>query len=185
MPPEPNQTKDPQAGSKARPSVKRLVLVALLTCAGVLAVAHLIWPHFDSARPMKPRRNDAGNLLMIGLALRMYGGDNDYWFPPDLGQLCDQQYMGPGLDWISPKSDTPTPKSGDDIRAGLCDYVYFGSGHSEDTCWTETPIACTRPGILLGGATNVLYGDGHVKYFARIPETVQHLLNELQTDKKP
>ncbi len=109
---------------------------------------------------------DRSIIRKIGLALLMYAGEYDGFFPNDLGILLDHGYLGQGKSFVSPNFSTKIPNNGDEINQGKCDYIYLGSGLKDDNDNpTDVPLAFTKPGIIDKGWINVLFIDGHSKKF--------------------
>jgi prepilin-type processing-associated H-X9-DG protein len=125
---------------------------------------------FTVPRPIpkeKARRiNCSGNLRQIGLALLMYSGENDRYFPNqypnganNLSVLNDKGYLADGMVYGCPSHRNPSMVSSNS------DYIYVGSGLRDDDANPQTsPLAYDRSGNHPANAwINVLFVDGHVQ----------------------
>lgn len=100
------------------------------------------------------------NLRMIGLAVKMYAGDNDGVFPDRLVQLRRYVCHSPGL-FTCPKSgNKPGPFATVDEWT---DYVYIPgltASSAENAVLAYCPAKHHE-----GEGGNVLFADGHVEWF--------------------
>ncbi len=142
--------------------------VALLVVLMILVPVFLPCGHHHG----KSRRiNCAGNLKQVGLAMRMYSGDNDEVFPPDLYTLVEGDYLTAVKVYQCPsvhyeRSRREQRRRTEDITRATfkTDYVYF-TGLRESADDTTVPLACDRA-TNHNKYGNVLFADGHVKGFA-------------------
>lgn len=167
---------------KRRISFPEVVVIGfILSLFAAIGLSALQQRHHGCRRP--PCLN---NLYQIGLAIRLYAGDNDKWFPCDratttLGSfalLTNNYLMGNKL-WICPQDIgvQPAAPTSSWTKTNLS-YAYGGFGLSE-TVQPDTPIACDRvsggnfncPNPWIGNrwthksdGGNVLYADGHVAF---------------------
>lgn len=138
----------------------RRVLVALAFVV-ITLLGFGIWRLPEFAR----QANDRGNLKSIGLALRMYSGENEGWFPDNLAGICEQQFLTALSCYVVPGSGTPAPQSAQELRNGQTDYVYFGGRNGLESEYTAPANAITvhtKPGIY-ANYVSVLFVDGRVE----------------------
>ena len=138
-----------------------IVVAAVLIAAGYLFST---WHHHGQSAV---RINCAGNLKMIGLALRMYASDNDGFLPRDLYSLVAKGYAEAPKLYFCPEVKHDSPKEFPTRVSFKTDYHY---------AWTpgvrwDGPDAATRIVALDCAGNhknygNVLFADGHVKGFA-------------------
>lgn len=170
---------------------KGFTLVELLLVVVVIAMIVLvILPPLRAAREKARRTSCMCNLKQIGLAVRLYSGDNQQRFPTDITwttkaswALLTNRYQTSHRTWTCP-SDTGIASCGatsglvpNPFTANLVSYAYGGFGLTEST-QPDTPIACDRTSGEVTGVTpytsnewthqsdggNVLFADGHVAF---------------------
>ena len=108
----------------------------------------------------------AGNLKQIGLALRMYSGDNEGHFPPDLYALVEHDYLSAAETFLCPALRRPRrfPKRFGSREDFVCDY-WYRPGFTEETAGSETGVALDKLGNHERFGS-VVFGDSHVKMSA-------------------
>ena len=134
-----------------------LIVLAVL----VIGLVGIVFPFLSKTRE-KPRSNCAGNLKQIGLALLLYSGENDGYFPTTprgnnseplnlTANLPDSKTYG--CPW-APVLMTTARNAG---------YLYYGSGYKDDHEAAETTyMARDIIGNHRENWMNKLYIDGHV-----------------------
>lgn len=159
--------------------------VGLLLLAIVIAFMQHRQSHYGHRRP--PCLN---NLKQIGLAMRLYSGDNNGYFPcagspPDVLKsyaLMTNSYQTSYKTWICPQDTSVVPGSPSrSFTNKNVSYAYGGFGLTESV-QPDTPIAADRSSVLTGtwGNTtspyagnvwthksdggNVCFADGHVAF---------------------
>ena len=140
-----------------------LKYIAAVAGAFVILCAAATW-----AREKARRISCLGNFKSIGLALRMYSGDNQAHFPPSLRYLITEQYLTTAKVYTCPSTGTETLASArllefDEERHS--DYVYLGSGLTED-CQGQDPARTVLLHDREGNHhqfVNVLFSNGAVE----------------------
>jgi len=156
-----------------------LVVVVLLIAAGMILPA---FQHHHGEPAV--RINCAGNLKQIGLALRMYTGDNNDVFPDGVGcyddsvglnLLVERRYLSAMKVFICPSTETRTV-SGTYLAPESVSYRYH-AGHTEDSAATHVDTNGNQRTYTFVSISrdietnhtrfgNILFGDSHVKGFS-------------------
>ena len=141
-----------------------LLIIIFATLVAMVAVAQQV-----SNRMSSRRRNSAGNLKQMGLALLGYSGDYGGFYPmldgaAGLNKLIETNDLPNSRVYINPR-DARRVKAFDQKAKWLtektCSYAYVGSGLRDDNMDSTTvPLAWEKP----TGDTwcNVLFLDCHV-----------------------
>ena len=159
-PPPPSAHHSGARGWKSPVGCLVAVFVTVGVVLGSLVIISLLLPAFQRARRAAHVTHLAANLKQIGVALHTYALENDEHFPDDLGQLLDDGYTE-GNVYVPPRSGTPQPSSGEDVRGGRCDLLYYGKGLTIQTCGPDTELVATKPEALRGHIA-AIQGDGMV-----------------------
>lgn len=142
--------------------VRRLIFWLVCVCLLGLTFAFLI-PALTNTSHHPPHQRCCNNLKQVGLALRMYAGDNGEKFPGELADLG--RYLGyQSSVFICPASD----REGDDIKIvdDWTDYVYI-PGLSESLPSDTVLLYCParNHGWEFG---NVVFVNGAVRSFKSV-----------------
>ena len=128
--------------------------VALVMLFVIAVLAAMLMPAVAGARLAERRSNSRANLHQIGLGIAMYSAGNRDQYPPDLGALIEQQYLG-SRDVLLDPNDAEAQQLGPDAAPPSYEYV----GPIPITRVPAGTIICySRKGIYRGGR-NVLYAD--------------------------
>lgn len=139
-------------------------LLELIFVVGAILIAlGMLLPTRCGSREKSRRINCAGNLKQIGLALLMYSGEHDGYFPNNTGNgtnfnlLNRNGYLANGKVYSCPGTTNLR------TTADASNYRYIGSGLNDDNdAPTVNSLAYDQSGNHPGNAwMNVLFIDGH------------------------
>ena len=116
-------------------------LLVVMMMLGI--VGAMLLPALASAKRKAQRINSVNNLKEIGLAMKIFAGDNTNRLPGSFEEMRDQL----GTDKIT--YDTETGER----------YVYLGAGLDQDALNSQSVVAYSP---IFKGHCNVLYADGSV-----------------------
>jgi prepilin-type processing-associated H-X9-DG protein len=177
-------------------------LVETLVVTSIIAVTSaILFPTYAVAKNSAKQTKDLSNIRQIGLAVVMYGADNDDRIPP-----CKESLLNPGeVTWIgaiqpytssrllmrSPFDDSPA--WADLANPRLTSYglnAYFGAGHPPYFGVTlgqaDRPAECVLSmpfNVYLTNSTQPVRGDHFMPmYFGTPARTTNAKFQELQWD---
>ncbi|MEJ0088800.1 MAG: hypothetical protein WDM80_03470 [Limisphaerales bacterium] len=119
-------------------------VITLFAVVAVLAVlGAMLLPALSAAKRKAQRINSVNNLKQIGLAVRVFSGDNGDRLPASFEEM---------------KNELGTDKITYDTETGQR-YTYLGGGMSEDSLKPDSVLAYSP---IFNGHCNVLFADGSV-----------------------
>jgi len=125
----------------------------------IAVLAAMLMPALARARLEARKAASKNNLHQIGLGIAMYSADNREQYPPDLGALIEQQYLG-SRDVLLDPNDAEAQQVGPDAAPPSYEYV----GPIPIARVPAGTIICySRKGIYQGGR-NVLHADCAVEW---------------------
>lgn len=162
-----------------------LTLLELLCVIAIIAILlGLLLPSLSSNKERASKAMCLNNLKQMGLAMRLYSGDNGQRYPSDaawttLGSygLLTNNYQTEYKTWICPQDKSRSVGSARTaFTAGNLSYAYAAFGLTE-TVQPNTPLAADRSVDDIRSVTpwinprnnhpgeggNILYADGHVE----------------------
>jgi prepilin-type processing-associated H-X9-DG protein len=143
-------------------------VITLLAVMAILAVlGAMLLPALASAKRKAQRINSVSNLKQVGIAVRLFAGDNGDRLPLSFDEM---------------KNELGTDKITYDTETGLR-YTYLGGGMPMDSLKPESVLAYSP---IVNGHCNVLYADGSVEQMTanRFGELSQRGLVQLATPQE-
>jgi prepilin-type processing-associated H-X9-DG protein len=140
-------------------------IITLLVVVTILAVlGAMLLPALSAAKSKSQRISSANNLKQIGVAIRLFGGDNNERLPVSFEEMKNEL----GTDKI-----TYDPETGQR-------YTYVGGGMSLDSLKPDSVLVYSS---LVNGHCSVLFADGHAETMtaARFGELSQRGLVQVAT----
>ncbi len=143
------------------------VLTLLAVMAILFVLGAMLLPALASAKRKAQRISSVNNLKQIGIAARLFSGDNGDRLPFSFDEM---------------KNELGTDKITNDTETGLR-YTYLGGGMSEGSLKPESVLAYSP---IVNGHCNVLYADGSVEQTTanRFAELSQRGLVQLATPQE-
>ncbi len=159
-----------QSGGAPVKRAPHFTLLELLVVMGIIAIlVSLLVPAISLGREKARRIKCVGNLRQIGMALRIYGNDNEERFPDGnnaagLGKLVRDGHLKSVRVFRCPSSGTPRAP-GPELDNAHLDYVYIG-GYVARNQGEVRGIAADRMGTPNHKRYgNVLFANGYVEGF--------------------
>jgi prepilin-type processing-associated H-X9-DG protein len=142
-----------------------LTLLAVMAMLAVLGA--MLLPALASAKRKAQRISSVNNLKQVGIAVRLFAGDNGDRLPLSFDEM---------------KNELGTDKITYDTETGLR-YTYLGGGMPMDSLKPESVLAYSP---IVNGHCNVLYADGSVEQMTanRFGELSQRGLVQLATPRE-
>jgi type II secretory pathway pseudopilin PulG len=151
----------------AMPAAKGRWLQLGIALGVILLLVGTCLPALSNAREKARRSSCNCNLKQIGLAMRLYAGDQGHWFPCDpeatvLGSyaMLTNSYLSAPKTWMCPSdsgvSGCGSPVAGSQpvnpFKPNRVGYAYGGFGLNE-LAPPDTPLACDRTSGEITSAT--------------------------------
>jgi len=142
---------------------KGIKWTVVILAVGCIAVGYLLPSCHHHGEPAV-RINCAGNLKMIGLALRMYADDNSGFLPPDLRFLVSGGYAEHPKLYVCPEVGRDVPNKPTPDWEFTTDYYYaYSPGDKLESTGGERQVLASDFVGNHANFGNVLFTDGWVR----------------------